>query len=37
MKDEQMSDWVVELDPANKVGKELREVYAHAGMALSSF
>jgi hypothetical protein len=36
MKDEQMSGWVVETDPANEVGKELREVYAHAGMALDN-
>jgi hypothetical protein len=30
-----VSDWIVQLDPSNQVGQEHREVYAHAGVALS--
>jgi hypothetical protein len=31
-----VSEWIVELDPANQQGKELREVYANAGVALNN-
>jgi hypothetical protein len=30
-----MKDWVVKLDPSNRVGREHREIYGYAGMALS--
>jgi len=29
------AEWVVQLDSSNQVGREHREVYAHAGVALS--